>query len=154
MAGATFRLPKRNIALVAATDKDVLHYAVPTGQRAILKDWGVDFDGVNASANMVIVQLVVLSTPHTTGTDVSAAAAPTHAGAPTVPRGVFRQAATGGTDRANNPYLDQHMIHPTSAFSNVLALGEEYRLEPGVGIAIRCNAPAAVNVAPYLLIEE
>ncbi len=138
------------VALAAATAKTVLNVIAPAGKEITLVAFKVDFDGVTAGAEPVLVELM-RSTQATAGTSTAA-----------TPRRKRGPAGTVGASAAKN-----YTTEPT-----VLTLIEDYAVDPykglfaiqlplgreadalGEGLLLRLTAPAAVNARAWAEFEE
>lgn len=154
MAGARYSIVREDVALVAATAKDVLVYKAPSTHRTIIRKWWVDFDGVTAGNNHVLVQIFRGTGTPTGGTTITSDAASLDGKTPTAPVGIFYTAPTGGITAGAGTKVESHRWHPTSGTLMEEALGEEIEIAPGELFVIRCTAPQAVNVTAGMRIEE
>jgi hypothetical protein len=137
------------VALVAATAKTILSVIAPATFGVDLRGIRVSFDGVTASAVPVVVELVTFTTDGT-------------GSAGTVAQSSGRTITAGFTTKYN------YSVEPTTA-----TLIDRYTLTPNGGtliydypadrtpdcavsnlFAIRCTAPAAVNVNAAMLFER
>jgi hypothetical protein len=141
------------VALAAATAKTVLAVKAPTGSGIDLKKLRVGFDGTSASAVPVLVELCYITYATAgTSTDVSSSI-----------RQLYGRAVTVGAT-ASKAYT----VEPTA-----LTVLEEWLLTPAGGLvlydwplgdtpdsavsegfALRCTAPASVNVRAGLVWER
>ncbi len=137
------------VALVAATAKTVLHILAPTNQRIACRGYALSFDGVAGNAEPVIVELLRVSTA---GTMAAGSAVKDDAlGSETLQTSVTKTATVEPTA---GDILRQDNIHPQTGVEFRFAPDEEV-IVPGAGrLAIRCTAPAAVNVLARMLCEE
>lgn len=141
-----------DIALSAATAKTIL--SVVNGSR-ILKavEIGVSFDGTSSTAEPVTVELCA-STQAGSGTSTS------HT--PAQVSGATRSlaAATAARNYTAEPTvltaLKRWLVHPQGGSIAIqFPLGREpQRATSGHALAIRCTAPAAVNVQGYIEFAE
>lgn len=147
------------VALVGATTKTVLQLGVPTTVSASVIGWGVSFDGTAASAVPVACQLIegvvaatgTSLTPETWGNVLGAASLCVGGSAASMINGTAEGTITG-TPRV----FDQQHVHPQSGYGVWYA----YPTAPSCGtsgatyVRIRCKAPVAVNVIPWLVWKE
>lgn len=141
------------VALTATTAKTVLNVISPTGKVAVVVAFQVNFDGVTASAEPVLIELC-RSTQATAGTSsavtlrrkrgaasatVTATAAKNYTAEPTV--------LTLIEDWAVDPYK--------GLFAIQYPLGREAESSiPAEGMCLRLTAPATVNCRASLEFEE
>lgn len=154
--GYAFNSGSSAVALSAATAKTVMNLIAGANQQAIITEFSISFDGVTASAVPVLVELCQ-STQAGAGTPGST---PT----PTVIRGLGTASATTGVAYSAEPtaltVIKQWLVTPNGGLLVIQSpLGRETitNLSGSAtvkAIAIRCNAPAAVNVRGYMEFEE
>lgn len=144
------------VALVGAARKTVLQVATPSTQDITVVAYSISFDGVSATAEPVVVDLVE--------TDVAATVTsltPTKYSDPNAPASlcVGGTSATGYNASAEGSIaavriLETIEVPPTSGVVIQFPLGRE----PGVGVSkflrLRALAAAAVNCIPELIWEE
>lgn len=143
-------------ALSAATAKTLINLIAGANQQAIITEFSVSFDGVTASAVPVLVELCQ-STQATAGTPGSS---PT----PAVIRGLGTASATPGINYSAEPtvltVIKQWLVTPNGGLLVVQSpLGRETITNLSgsstvKAVALRCTAPAAVNVRAYMEFEE
>lgn len=147
------------VALTAATLKTVIQVATPSTTDIRVVGWGVSFDGVSGTATPVIAHLIDCDNACTGGTSLT----PVSWGNP----GSAASLCVGGT--ALTMYnagaevspttavrmLDAQLVHPQAGYGVYFP---EVRVQPRVAasrfLRIRCNAPANVNVIPWVLWAE
>jgi hypothetical protein len=149
------------VALAAGTAKTVIQVATPAGTDIRVLGWGVSFDGASGTAVPVICQLIdgdVASTAMTAMTPelwgnsqqpvslcVGGAALTAHGGGVTPTEGVMTTVRQ----------IDAQHVHPQSGYGIWWPMGET---QPRVGqsrfLKIRCQAPAVVNVIPWVVWME
>ena len=144
------------VALVAATAKTVIQVATPSTTDIIVLGWGVSFDGASGTAVPVICQLVdtdvtatVTSlTPETWGNAQQQASLCVGGTAAT-----GYNASVEGTITTVRQFDAQH-VHPQAGYG--VWFGEGVRPRVGVSrfLRIRCQAPAGVNVIPWVVWAE
>lgn len=144
-----FTLAPGEIALAAATAKTVLQVKAPANIRLKLLEWGVAFDGTNGAAEPVVVQLLRTTTDGTftsyTPLKVDDSLAETI------------QSTAGHTATAEptaGDVLEQRNVHPQTSYEKIYSFGDEVKVGGGDRLAIKCTAPAVVNVVPYMKFEE
>lgn len=137
-------------ALSAATARTILGLKAHANSGMDLKYAKVGFDGVAASAVPVLVELCYCTwatkSPGTNSTDISSAIKQTYGRVITV-------GATAGKDWAagNEPtvlsVIDEFLLTPNGGlYAEFQPLGNEWDCAVAEGFAIRCTAPANVNV--------
>ena len=144
------------VALVAATAKTVIQVATPSTTDIIVLGWGVSFDGASGTAVPVICQLVdtdvtatVTSlTPETWGNAQQQASLCVGGASAT-----GYNASAEGTITTVRQFDAQH-VHPQAGYG--VWFGEGVRPRIGVSrfLRIRCQAPAGVNVIPWVVWAE
>lgn len=139
------------VALVAATAKTVLNVIAPAQFGIDLKKFRVAFDGVTASAVPVLIELM-LSTQATAGTSTAG----------TVNQ-VYGRTITAGFTSAYNytaeptvlSLIDSFLLDPNKGLVLYdFPLGDTPDSAVSNGIALRCTAPAAVNVRATMWFER
>lgn len=141
------------VALAATTAKTVLSVIAPANKVVVVTVVHVDFDGVTAAAEPVLVELL-RGTTDGTGTAVTLRRVRGHVSATPAATSKKNYTAepTGLTliqDRALDPYK--------GFFEKDHPLGREIDVGGGAAaevLALRLTAPAAVNVRAFLEIEE
>jgi hypothetical protein len=145
------------VALVGGTAKTVVQVATPATTDIRIIGWGVSFDGASGTAIPVICQLIQ--------TDVAATVTSLtpelwgHDQAP-VSLCVGGTSATGynasveGTIAAVRQFDAQH-VHPQTGYA-VMWQSEIHqpRIPVSKFVRVRCQAPAAVNVIPWIMWAE
>ena len=138
-------------ALTAATPTVVGFVTAPTNQRVKVLGYGLYFDGTSNSATPVEVKL---ATP-TTGTFTSGSNAQLQEPELTETiQSVYGTVASGQpTLSASNTYKT-FTVHPQLGYEYLAPMGQE-RINAGSKTwCISINAPAAVDVRGYFLVEE
>lgn len=139
------------LALVAATAKSVIELGTPATERALIKEWWVDFDGVTATAIPVKVEIQRFSAAVTTATTLAGdplqgdPAASVLAKHSTTTEGA-------GTPTAGSGWIKR--IPPTSGFHYLAVEGRELLIPVSAFFRIRITAAAAVNVTAGVVWEE
>ena len=146
------------VALVAATVKTVLQVLTPSTTDIVLLGWGISFDGA-AGGTQVPVMASIMDDPTaaTGGTSYT----PDLWGNSQQPASlcVGGTAATGynfGTETTlTGPiYRDSQKVSPQAGYGVFWPDGRQPRIAPSRALRIRINAPAAVNVVPWILWAE
>lgn len=150
MAGLVAIAQTAEVALSAATLKDVLRIKAAANHRVKVLGWGVSFDGISGTEAPVQVELLRYSTdgtysaltPKKLDDDI----------AETV------QTAAGHTATSTPPtpgdVLDAMEVHPQSGYEVVFPPGQEVWVRGGERLGIACTAPSAVNVRAKIKFEE
>lgn len=135
-------------ALAAATAETVWQLLGVANRSIPIVEFGISFDGVTATAEPVLVELVSQSTAGTaTGaTEVTI-------------KGSGTPQVTGQHSFTAEPTLVNRLagweVHPAGGLFVVqFPLGREPTLEGATRIGLRCTAPAAVNCFSYVWWEE
>jgi hypothetical protein len=148
------------VALAAGAAKTALQVATPATTDLVVIGWGVSFDGASGTAVPVICQLVETDvgasgltslTPELWGNAlqsvslcVGGAAATGHGGGVT---------PTEGTITTVRQFDAQH-VHPQAGYGIWFTEGVRPRVSPSRFLRVRCQAPAAVNVIPWVVWAE
>lgn len=138
------------IALTAATAKSVFELAAPSTDRAQIKEWWVDFDGVSSTAVPVKVEVGRFSAAVTTATSVTPSKMDSADGAAAVT--TKHSTSTEGAGTASDVAI--HRISPTSGYHYVAPLGNELVVAVSTFFRIRLTAAAAVNATFGVIWEE
>lgn len=139
------------VALVAATAKSVLELGSPSTDRAKIKEWWVEFDGISASAVPVKIEVGRFSaavTTATTGTPTKYDPAEGAAGCV-----VKHSTSTEGAGTAEAG-LFIHRVSPTSGIYVQYPLGQELVLAVSTFFRVRLTAAAIVNATAGITWEE
>lgn len=155
-SGFTFTTGTAAVALSAATAKTIMNLIAGANHQAVITEFSVSFDGVTASAVPVLVELCQ-STQAGAGTPGSS---PT----PALIRGLGACDATAGVAYSAEPtvltVIKQWLVTPNGGLLVIQGpLGRETVTNLSgsstvKALAIRCTAPATVNVRGYLEFEE
>lgn len=145
------------VALVAATTKTALQVATPSTTDIRVLGWGVSFDGSSGSAVPLIANLfdgdvaatVTAMTPDLWGH--SQAQASLCVGG-TSASGY--NASVEGTQVTAPRSLDPQHVHPQTGYGVWFPEGRQPRIAASRFLKIRCKAPAAVNVIPWVVWDE
>ena len=141
--------PTAEVSLSAATAKTVLQVKAPANQRVRILGWGVYFDGTSVSAEAVSVKLVRQSTAGTMSAVTPAKCDDS------LPETVQ---STGSVNASVEPttgeVLQYRNVHPQSGYEHSYGVGDEDKIKGGGYVGILCDAPATVNVIPWMKCEE
>lgn len=136
------------IALVAATAKTILQAVAPTNQRGALKSFSVAFDGTSAAAEPVQVDLLRQTTA---GTMTAATPVKEGVGSETIQ---FTAQKNASVEPGSGDVLRRYEVHPQAGREIRFGIDDEILIPGGTRLGIRCTAPANVNVAGHMSIEE
>lgn len=148
MADLQFSTHTPEVALTASASKTVLKVTAPANQRLKLLEWGVYFDGVSATTEPAIVELVRLSSSGT----MSATG--------TVKNDDYQETiqSVAEYDASSEPtvsaVLEPKEVHPQSGYEKAYGLGLEPRVPGGGRMGIKITAAADVNVRAWMKFEE
>lgn len=149
MAGLNCIAETAEVALVAATAKTVLQIVAPTNQRGRVKEWGVYFDGTSPTAEPVVVEVLYQTTAGTmTALTVEKE---DQSQTETVQ---FTAQHTATAEPTSGAFVRRKNVHPQGGFEWVAPMGDEINVGGGKRLAIRCTAPANVNVIAYMRFDE
>lgn len=134
------------VALTGATAKSVLGVKAPSGHGVDLCKYRVSFDGVRASALPVLVE-ICYCTWATNGPGTNSTLVTIHQ----VRGRVIAPTSTAAANWTREPtvltVLDLFLLTPAGGLVIYdFPLGDEFDSAVSEGFAIRCTAPAAVNV--------
>lgn len=152
MAGLICVTQTAEIALVAATVKTVLQLTAPTNQRGLIQGWGVYFDGTSTTAEPVQVEVLRQTTAGTGAGSPPTAKIRKPAGAAETVQ--FAAAHNFSAEPTAGDILDAVEVHPQQGYEVIFPEGEEIDVGGAGRIAIRCTAPAGVNVRAKFVHEE
>jgi len=142
------------VALTAATGKTVIGVKAHTNSGLQLKSIEVAFDGVTGSAVPVLIE-VLHCTWATNGPGTNSTS--------TTPKQAYGRVLTAGYTSAKNWTVEPTVLTVIKEFlltpnAGLVAyqwpLGQEPDCALAEGFAIRCNAPAAVNVRATMSVER
>ena len=141
--------PTAEVALSAATPKTELQVKAPAHQRVKIKGWGVYFDGTSVSAEAVNVKLDRQSTAGT-----MSAVTPSKCD-DSLPETVQCTASVNASvEPTTDEVLQYRNVHPQSGYEHTYGIGDEDKIKGGGYVGILCDAPATVNVIPWIKCEE
>ncbi|GII87052.1 hypothetical protein Ssi03_50420 [Sphaerisporangium siamense] len=140
-----------DIALSAATAKTILNVIAASGGLVKITELSVSFDGTSSTAEPVTVELCA-STQAGAGTSTSHTPLQVSGATRTV-------SATGARNYSAEPTVltvrKRWLVHPQGGLLVVqFPLSREPQLAATGGWALRCTAPATVNVQAYLEFAE
>ena len=150
MAGLIWHAqPTAEIALVAATVKTLLQIVAPANQVILIHEVGIAFDGVAATDEPIIVDILRQTTA---GTSTSHTLLKRDSGrAETIQ-------ATCGKNHSVEPtagdILYSREIHPQRGELIIFPIMRPIWVPGGTRLAIRATAPNNVNAIPFILAEE
>ena len=137
------------LALAAATAKTILQLVAPANIHLAVRGFSVSFDGVSATAEPVQVDLVTQ-----TAAGTMTAATPVKeriGGAGTIQATAQKNASAEPT---TTDILRRYNIHPQTGREIRFGLDDEFVIEGGARLGLRCTAPAIVNVVGHISFEE
>lgn len=139
------------IALAAATAKSVFELGAPATDRAQIKEWWVDFDGVTASAVPAKIEACRFTAAVTTATTLTPIKMDVADGAAACVAKHSTSTEGAGTAEAGGMI---HRISPTNGYHYVAPLGNELVVAVSTFWRIRITAAAIVNVTFGVIWEE
>jgi hypothetical protein len=138
------------MALTAATAKSVFELGSSATDRCKIKEWWVEFDGVNAANTPVKVEVGRFSAAVTTATGATASK---YDAADGTASGTAKTNTTvEGAGTASDVFI--HRIPPTSGIYVQYPLGQELVVAVSTFFRVRCTAAAGVNVTVGVTWEE
>jgi len=133
-----------------ATTKTLLTVIAPAAHRLNIKEWGISFDGVDAAAVPIRVQLIRFGTD---GTGTTVTPVKSDQADPTIvatSKHTYTAEPTGGGD-----ILGQWYLTPAGGlFVMQYPLGDEIVVGVSGILAIRTIAAVSVNASVYIKFEE
>jgi hypothetical protein len=157
MAGAIYTAnTTAEVALVASSAKCLIRLIPPSSFQIKIKEWGVYFDGVSATAEPVMVQLCSVDTSYgwyTTHTPIK------RSGKPTAAQTICQTANTSSSSPTIFGIYCTREVHPQSGYQEKFAYGDEIcvgGLPTAVGgvAALIVTSPTTVNVMAEMVFEE
>lgn len=148
MAGIKVIAQTSEVALGIATTKTVLQIVAPTNQKLVVKSWDVSFDGISATEAPVQVELVRQTDAGTMSALTPVKKVPT---SETI-QSTAQHTATA--EPALGDILSSKEVHPQTGYEKIYMPGDEVIVGGAGRLAIRCTAPAAVNVRANIEYEE
>lgn len=149
MSGVLFSVNSGEIALVAATTKTVVQVVAAANHRDKITGWGVSFDGVSPTAEPVLVEVLRQTTA---GTMSAGNVRKLNSADDETLQTTAQINAT--VEPTASDILDSMEVHPQSGYEKLLPMGQEFIVPGGGRLAIRCTAPANVNVVAKFFGEE
>ena len=137
------------VALSAATAKTTIQIIAPANHRVIVQGWSVFFDGTSVNAEPVIVELMFQTDA---GTMSALTPVKTDGSMPETLQVTAQHTAT--VEPSAGDVIERKNIHPQAGYEKIFPLGQEPKLGGGDRMAIRCTAPANVNVTGEIVFEE
>lgn len=138
------------IALAAATAKTIFEIGTGSGDRAKIKQWWVEFDGVSSTATPVKVEFQRASAGVTTATTLAGDKLDAGDGTQSATTKHTTTTEGGGTLSGG----EIHRVSPTSGLVMQYPLGQEWIIPVSSFWRIRCTAGAIVNVTFGFIWEE
>lgn len=148
MAGVFGRAITAEVALTAATARTVLQLVAAANQRVKVTSWGVFFDGVSVTAEPIVVALEKQTTAGTMSALTPTKLTPGSETLQTTAQHTATAEPTSGS------LIDRIEVHPQSGFQDNLPHGREILVAGGERLAVKCTAPAGVNVVAKFEFEE
>jgi hypothetical protein len=142
------------VALTAATAKTVLQYVNPAATLlSVIQELKISFDGISNTAVPVVVQLLRKTAAATVATAIARVKTKdTTTALVTDNANTGSGASAEGTDGG---IIETWHVHPQAGAFDTLPLPDGEVQVPGSGIiAVKCNAPAGVNVLVTLKGED
>lgn len=140
------------VALSAATAKTVLSVIAASGKPIVVPQFKIDFDGVTAAAEPVLVELM-RSTQAGAGT--SSAVTPRRKRGPTTATVAATAAKTYTAEPTVLTLIEDYAVDPYKGmFVIQYPLGREPDAIDGAALLLRLTAPATVNVRAFIEFEE
>lgn len=137
------------VALAAATAKTVLQIVAPANHRLRILRWSVSFDGVSTTGEPVQVELIRQTTA---GTMSALTPVPLDDSLAETLLATAQHTAT--VEPTSTSILDSIEVHPQDRHEAVYVWGQEPIVGGADRVAIRCTAPAIVNVRAKIVWEE
>ena len=142
------------VALGAATPKTIIGAKAHANSGLQLKGFEISFDGVTASAVPVLVEVCACTWATNPPGTASTATTPRQKYGRVLTAG-FTSGKTWTTEPTVLTVLKEFLLAPDKGlFAYQFPLGQEPDSPLAEGFAIRCNAPAAVNVRAGLDVER
>lgn len=136
------------VALGVATTKTVIQLVAAANQKVKIKSWSVSFDGISATAEPVQVELLRQTTAGTMSALTPVAKKPISETIQTTAQ------HTATAEPAASDILASVEVHPQTGYEKIYMPGDEVLIGGGGRLAIRCTAPAVVNVRANIEFEE
>lgn len=150
MARLKFSIPTGGeIALTAATAKTILQARAPANQALAIRGFSVAFDGTSGSGEPVLIELLRQTT---NGGMASAANVKDDPGRQETIQTVGVKNAT--TEPTAGDILRYWNVHPQTGYERTFDYDDEIIIPGGTKLGLRCTAPANVNVAGHMIVEE
>lgn len=158
MAGLQFCAQTTEEALAAGVAESNLLVVAPANQRVKVLGWGVYFDGTSTTAEAVDILVGGGTTAGTwtntldgTVGDADGCITKINGAAETI-QSVAKELCT--VEPTYTVAYDMVKVHPQAGYEMKYPIGQEPIVKGGDFVAIRCNAPAIVNVRCKLICEE
>lgn len=141
--------------LASSSSKALIRLIAPSSFSVKIKEWGVFFDGISATAEPVVVQLCAVDTSfgnYTTHTPAR------RAGRPSAAQSVVQTMNTSSGPTIFS-ILATREIHPQSGYQEKFSYGDEIIIcgvttAAGGAVALIVNSPSSVNAMGEIVFEE
>lgn len=154
MAGVFATFVTGEVALTGGTARTVLQIANAANHRAKVLSFSVGFDGTSGTAEPVLVEVLRQSTA---GTMSSLTGLKINSDDGEAIQTTSQHSATGADPTAGDVIFKKE-VHPQGGYEKVFPFGQEIPLGGATAaatrLAIKCTAPANVNVVAEFHIEE
>lgn len=158
MAGVLVDFTVGEVALVGAAAQTVIQCKNAANHRFKLLGFQISCDGTSSAAEPIIVDLCHVAS---TGGDGTSAALTGLKRDSSLPETVQTSGLkTFSVEPTTMTVLKKWEVHPQAGYEYTCPFGQEYQFGGSSAgadsgrVALRCTAPAAVNVCASLLIEE
>jgi hypothetical protein len=138
-------------SLLAATAKTVFVVTAPTNQRIKILGYGFSFNGATNSNTPVAY---VWQRASAAGTSTAFTPIPHEDELTETYQGTYGIVATVEPTYTANKFLDQNFVHPQLGKEIYFPQGQEIIVKGGGFCGLQLNAPQAVSVSGFVLIEE
>ena len=151
MAGNIFVANTTAEALLASSsEKWLVQIITPSSQTIKVKEWGVFFDGISATAEPVLVRLIASNSSFGNWTSHTPKR---RAGYITASQCTVRTINTSSNGDSSGVYAARE-IHPQSGYQEKFAYGDEIIVSNGTILTMSVNSPSSVNVIGEIVYEE
>jgi len=149
MAALTAVAVTAEVALVAATARTVLQLVAPTNHALKVLGWSVSFDGISSVAEPVVCTLIRQTTA---GTMTALTPVKLDSGRDETIQATAQHTATA--EPTDSDVLARRNVHPQAGYEVIYPPGQEPIVGTAGRIAVKCTAPAGVNVVAEIRFEE
>lgn len=156
MAGAIWVANTTAEALLASSsDKCLIRLIAPSSFSVKIKEWGVFFDGISATAEPVVVRLCCCDTSYG---EYTAHTPSRRSGRPAACQSVVQTINTSSGPTIFN-VLATREIHPQSGYQEKFSYGDEIIISgvttaAGGVVGLFVNSPTSVNAMGEIVFEE